>query len=44
MKSRVVEIVDVVSLNFASDEAAGWKVDILEPLFNLLCTSYLYRD
>ena len=24
---------DIVSLEFASDEAAGWKVDILEPLF-----------
>ena len=33
MKSRIVEIVDNVSLKFASDEAAGWKVDILEPLF-----------
>ena len=33
MKSRVVEIVDIVSLKFTSDEAAGWKVDILEPLF-----------
>ena len=29
----VVEIVDNVSLKFASNEAAGWKVDILEPLF-----------
>ena len=28
-----VAIVDIVSLKFASDEAAGWKVDILEPLF-----------
>ena len=37
MKSRVrgqvVEIVDIVSSKFASDEAAGWKVDVLEPLF-----------
>jgi len=33
MKSRIVEIVDNVSLKFASDEAAGRKVDILEPLF-----------
>ena len=33
LKSRVIEIVDVASLKFASDEAAGWKVDILEPLF-----------
>ena len=33
MKSQIVEIVDNVSLKFASDEAAGWKVDILEPLF-----------
>ena len=33
MKSRIVEIVDNVSLKFASDEAAGWKVDILEPRF-----------
>ena len=33
MESRVVEIVDIVSLKFASNEAAGWKVDILEPLF-----------
>ena len=35
MKSRIVEIADNynVSLKFASDEAAGWKVDILEPLF-----------
>ena len=30
-KSWVVEVVDVVPLKFASDEAAGWKVDILEP-------------
>ena len=29
----LVEIVDIVSLKFAGDEAAGWKVDILEPLF-----------
>ena len=29
----LVEIVDIVLLQFASDEAAGWKVDILEPLF-----------
>ena len=29
MKSRIVEIVDIVSLAMA----AGWKVDILEPLF-----------
>ena len=28
-----MKIVDIVSLNFASDEAAGWKFDILEPLF-----------
>ena len=34
MKSRIVEIVDNVSLKFASDEAAGRKVDILEPLFH----------
>ena len=33
MKSRVIEIVNIVSLKFASDEAAGCKVDILEPLF-----------
>ena len=33
MKSQVVEIVHIVSLKFTSDEAAGWKVDILEPLF-----------
>ena len=33
MKSRVVEIVDIVALKFASDEAARWKVGILEPLF-----------
>ena len=26
MKSRIVEIVDIVSLKFASDEAAGWKL------------------
>ena len=25
--------IDIVSLKFASDEAAGWKFDILEPLF-----------
>jgi len=33
LKSRVVEleIVDTVPLKFASDEAARWKVDILEP-------------
>ena len=34
MKSRVVGIVDIVSLKSASDEATGWKVDILEPLFD----------
>jgi len=34
MKSQIVEIVDNVLLKFASDEAAGWKVDILELLFN----------
>ena len=33
MKSQVVDIVDIVSLKFASDEAAGWKVELLEPLF-----------
>ena len=33
MKSQIVEIVDIVSLKFDSDEAAGWKADILEPLF-----------
>ena len=33
-ESSVVEIVDIVSLKSASDEAAGWKVDILEPLFS----------
>ena len=32
MKGRVIEIVDIVSLKFASDKAAGWKIDILEPL------------
>ena len=32
MKSWVEEIADIVSLKFASDEATGWKVDILEPL------------
>ena len=31
--SRVLDIVDIVSLKFDNDEAAGWKVDILEPLF-----------
>ena len=39
MKSRVV---DIVSLKFTSDEAAGWKVDILETLFTLLCLICLY--
>ena len=29
----LVEIVDIVSLKFALDEATEWKVDILEPLF-----------
>ena len=29
----LVEIVNIVSLKFASDEAAEWTVDILEPLF-----------
>ena len=33
MKSQVVDIVDIVSLKFASDEAAGWKVEHMEPLF-----------
>ena len=33
MKSRVLENVGIVLLKFATDEAAGWKVDILEPLF-----------
>ena len=35
VESSVVVIVDIVSLKSASDEAAGWKVDILdlEPLF-----------
>ena len=33
LKSQVIEIVDIVLLKFASNEAAGWKVDILEPLF-----------
>ena len=33
MKIRIIEIVDNVLLKFASDEAAEWKVDILEPLF-----------
>ena len=33
MESQVVEVVNIVSLKFASDEATGWKVDILEPLF-----------
>ena len=33
MKIRIVEIVNNVSLEFASDEATGWKVDMLEPLF-----------
>ena len=33
MKNRIVEIVDNVSLKVTSDEAVGWKVDILEPLF-----------
>ena len=32
MKGRVVKIVDIVVLKFASDEAAECKVDILEPL------------
>ena len=32
-ESSVVLIVDIVLLKSASDEAAGWKVDILEPLF-----------
>ena len=27
-KSWVIEIVDIVSLKFASNEAAEWKVDI----------------
>ena len=36
MKSQIIEIVNNVSLKFASDEAAGRKVDILEPLFYLL--------
>ena len=32
-EESIVEIVNIVSLQFASDEAAGLKVDILEPLF-----------
>ena len=32
-EESIVEIVNILSLQFASDEAAGWKVDILEPLF-----------
>ena len=32
-EESIVEIVNIVSLQFASDEAAGSKVDILEPLF-----------
>ena len=30
----IIEIVDIVSLQFASDQVGGWKVDILEPLNN----------
>ena len=33
MKSQIVEIVNKVPLKFASDEDAGWKVDVLELLF-----------
>ena len=36
MKSQVVEIVDIVSLGLARDEATGLKADILEPVNNLL--------
>ena len=32
-EDQVVEIVDLVSFKFASDEAAGWKVDIMDSLF-----------
>ena len=32
MKSRIVEIVDNVSLKFASDEAAGRKLNILDAI------------
>ena len=33
MKSRVVEIVDIVSLKFASDEATEWQVGKQSQIF-----------